>query len=111
MPEANILLQKPDKEFLITPEPPPKTKEKKPLFSCDWCGKGLQDKKSLSRHISQHNKDAKFQCEKCGKIYSKKYKLSDHLLKHLGKFRSKCEHCGKGFMRQYSLKVYFFNTF
>lgn len=100
-------------------------------IECEICGRSIQCKAMLKRHMLSHTGEKPFECEECGKHYTSSSNLrihqlshsgkmdyvcnecgqkfthlpylKRHLLRHSGKKMHICEHCGKGFIQKYHL--------
>lgn len=80
---------------------------KKPheYYICDFCGKYIKDRDSLSVHIRRiHINRVRYHCDKCEKHFSKNSYLQWHIkIDHHKILEFKCEYCGKAFGRKYYL--------
>lgn len=100
-------------------------------IECEICGRSIQCKAMLARHMLSHTGEKPFECSECGKRYTSNSNLrihqlshsgkmdyvcnecgqkfthlpylKRHLLRHSGKKLHICEHCGKGFIQKYHL--------
>ena len=61
----------------------------KPLFTCEVCGAGYEQKGYLETHLQKHNSTSadgnqkSGECYICGKVMSSKRSLERHVLTHL----------------------------
>jgi len=66
-------------------------------YTCDTCGLGFNDSKSLRRHKVTHTQDKPHSCDICGKRFMRLDKLKYHLVVHTGIRKYKCKYCDKRF--------------
>lgn len=82
-------------------------------LTCNVCQKVFDKRSKLSKHRSNHFKNAKSTCEKCGRMYSSKTNLENHQLQCMGRqdyeddregpIQFKCTDCDKTFGRRTEL--------
>lgn len=75
--------------------------------TCEECGKGFFDKKSLTEHMLKHTGEKNFQCKICLKSYARKCTLREHVKIHDNVKKShQCTVCDKIFTHRGSLKTH-----
>lgn len=72
-------------------------------FECDECGKHYTSSSNLRIHQLSHSGKMDYICNECGQKFTHLPYLKRHLLRHSGKKMHICEHCGKGFVQKYHL--------
>ena len=77
-----------------------------PLYKCNQCGKGFDDKKCLTSHIKyNHTTEKLFQCDKCAKNFKTAGLLYSHAKNiHEESKNLECKECGKFFKNKMYLR-------
>ena len=74
------------------------------LHYCEYCGKVYRSRFGLKVHVdSKHKAKFRFTCEVCGKGLNNLWNYRGHINKHSEKIKEKCDTCGKLFTYRTSL--------
>ena len=82
-----------------------------PLYECNLCGKGFDEKNGLVSHMKYiHTTEKLFQCDKC----AKNFKTVDLLVSHVKNMHEEqetatCRECNKNFKNEKTLRDHFRN--
>ena len=82
-----------------------------PLYQCNQCGKGFDEKNCLVSHIKHnHTTEKLFQCDKCAKNFKTVGLLNSHVKgMHEEQENATCKECNKVFKNSKSLRDHFRN--
>ncbi|XP_058815054.1 zinc finger protein 502-like [Topomyia yanbarensis] len=74
-------------------------------LTCDYCGKGFNQKRSFQAHVRRHRYKAngKYKCNVCGETCGSSLLLVRHKRKHTGEKNFVCPYCSKSFSRACNL--------
>ncbi|XP_042185875.1 oocyte zinc finger protein XlCOF6-like [Oncorhynchus tshawytscha] len=75
-------------------------------FSCNNCRKSFSRKDTLNMHIRTHTGEKPFVCGDCGKSFRQKATLNRHIRTHTGEKPFSCGACGKSFNHKGNLTVH-----
>lgn len=74
-------------------------------YHCKICSKKFHLASSLSKHVRRcHFQELNVTCEECGKGFFDKKSLVEHMLKHTGERNHRCTLCPKSYVRKCSLR-------
>lgn len=73
---------------------------------CGICVKNFKNKRSLDRHVKEHDPKYEYKCLKCSKYFTEKSEFNKHISeKHQ---RHLCLLCGKTYSSKYNLEAHAF---
>lgn len=67
-------------------------------YCCPLCGKKLNTKLTLKKHMIVHSDEKKYKCQQCGDEFKRAKTLKNHLIMHTGLHAYSCPFCDRTFV-------------
>ncbi|XP_053613189.1 zinc finger protein ZFP2-like isoform X2 [Plodia interpunctella] len=64
---------------------------------CPHCGQEFSSRRSLTRHLQTHEREARYECARCPRRFRSRGALRVHCARHAGRRAHACLHCGQAF--------------